>query len=34
VWAVITVIACMVNVYFAYRWFKMRGASKSVARRR
>jgi uncharacterized membrane protein YccC len=33
VWAVITIVACMVNVYFAYRWFRMRGA-KSVARRR
>jgi hypothetical protein len=29
VWAVITVIACLINVYFAYKWFKMRGSPKA-----
>ena len=29
VWAVITMIACLVNVYFAYKWFKMRRSPKA-----
>ncbi len=29
VWAVVDVLLCMVNAYFAYRWFRMRRPSKS-----
>ncbi len=28
VWAVISVLFCMLNAYFAYRWLKMRRPSK------
>ena len=29
VWAVIDIILCMINAFLAYRWLKMRRASKS-----
>jgi hypothetical protein len=28
-WAVVDILLCMVNVFFAYRWLKMRRPSKS-----